>query len=211
MVKLTDSNCEEILGVQSTLTTGHVAELCGVATRTVGKWMDAGELRSWKIPSGAGRDRRTNLRFLLAFARDRGIHLKRFSFGFRTLIYLPLRLTGPLTDVVNKLHEDWIIEVATDSFSAGWIQGKFSPHVVIAYLDDLGKMILDRSSQDEEDPPILRVGMHEKFQDCQLCHTEVRIPCSSGILYDVIAYARTSETYPKLITGRKVEGWKIVV
>lgn len=37
-------------------TTGQVAKICGVATRTVSKWFDSGKLKGFRIPGS--RDRR---------------------------------------------------------------------------------------------------------------------------------------------------------
>lgn len=53
------------------LTTGQIARLTGVATRTVCKWIDGGALKGYRIPlSSARRVRRGDL---LQFLRDHGM------------------------------------------------------------------------------------------------------------------------------------------
>ena len=54
-------------------TTGDVARICGVASRTVSKWCDTGALKNYRLPSTGpsdSRDRRIIPRDLLRFVRD---------------------------------------------------------------------------------------------------------------------------------------------
>ena len=53
------------------LTTGQVSGICHVATGTVCKWFDSGQLRGYRIPGG--RDRRIPLRELMRFLKTHGI------------------------------------------------------------------------------------------------------------------------------------------
>jgi hypothetical protein len=53
------------------LTTGEVADICGVAPRTVGSWFDTGKLKGWRIPGS--KDRRISLRSLVAFMKENGM------------------------------------------------------------------------------------------------------------------------------------------
>jgi len=50
------------------LTTGDVARICGVAARTVSKWTDNGNLRSYRLP--CSKDRRISFDDLLSFVRE---------------------------------------------------------------------------------------------------------------------------------------------
>jgi len=52
----------------SILSTGQVAALCQVASRTVSNWCDAGLIKYYRLPFGA-RHRRISKDDLLAFAR----------------------------------------------------------------------------------------------------------------------------------------------
>ena len=49
------------------LTTGEVAEICNVASRTVGKWFDKKLLNGYRIPGS--RDRRIPIPELIAFMK----------------------------------------------------------------------------------------------------------------------------------------------
>jgi excisionase family DNA binding protein len=53
------------------LTTGEVAEICNVASRTVGKWFDGGLLKGYRIPGS--RDRRIPIAELAGFMKEYGI------------------------------------------------------------------------------------------------------------------------------------------
>ena len=54
-------------------TTGDVARICGVASRTVSKWFDSGRLRGYRVPGG--RNRRIPRESLIRFLRDNGMPL----------------------------------------------------------------------------------------------------------------------------------------
>lgn len=49
-------------------TTGQVARICGCASRTATKWIDAGKLKARRLPGSP--DRRVDREVLLAFARE---------------------------------------------------------------------------------------------------------------------------------------------
>jgi two-component system response regulator RpaA len=53
------------------LTTGEVAEICNVASRTVGKWVDGGLLKGYRIPGS--RDRRIPIAESVGFMKEYGI------------------------------------------------------------------------------------------------------------------------------------------
>ena len=55
------------------LTTGEVAKICNVASRTVSKWFDSGQLRGYRIPGS--KDRRIPVSSLIKFMKDNGIPL----------------------------------------------------------------------------------------------------------------------------------------
>lgn len=54
---------------RATFTTGQVARLCNVASRTVCHWIDAGHLPGYRLPGG--KDRRVGREALAAFMRER--------------------------------------------------------------------------------------------------------------------------------------------
>ncbi len=57
-----------------TLTTGEVAKICNVATRTVAKWIDSGELKGFRLPGG--KNRRVMMENLIAFMKRNNIPLE---------------------------------------------------------------------------------------------------------------------------------------
>lgn len=52
-------------------TTGQVAKICHVASRTVAKWFDSGHLRGYRIPGS--QDRRIPRAHLIRFLKDNGM------------------------------------------------------------------------------------------------------------------------------------------
>lgn len=57
--------------MRKSLTTGQVAKLCGVAPRTVTKWLDRGEIRGYRIPGS--QDRRFPRAAVIEFMRAAGM------------------------------------------------------------------------------------------------------------------------------------------
>ena len=60
-------------GLHYTLTTGEVARLFDVATRTVTRWFDTGYIKGWRIPGS--KDRRFVIAELIAFCQREQIPL----------------------------------------------------------------------------------------------------------------------------------------
>ena len=57
--------------MEEVFTTGQVAKLCRVASRTVVKWIDKGYLKGWRIPGGV--DRRVSRSELIEFLARYGM------------------------------------------------------------------------------------------------------------------------------------------
>lgn len=53
------------------LTTGEVAKICNVASRTVSRWFDEGLLKGWRLPLSG--DRRVKLSELIQFMKEHDI------------------------------------------------------------------------------------------------------------------------------------------
>jgi excisionase family DNA binding protein len=63
-----------------TLSTGEVAEMCGVSPHKVCLWIDGGLLRAHRLPNGGGTTHRRVLREdLVAFMREQGLPLELLS------------------------------------------------------------------------------------------------------------------------------------
>lgn len=56
------------------LKVGEVASLCGVSTKTVKAWIDAGLLKGWRIPGSLHR--RVDRDDLRVFLTNKGLHAK---------------------------------------------------------------------------------------------------------------------------------------
>lgn len=59
------------------LTTGQVSQICGVASRTVTKWIDSGKLDGFKIPGS--KDRRVTIECLNRFMRANNMPMSRLN------------------------------------------------------------------------------------------------------------------------------------
>ena len=51
--------------MEEVFTTGEVAKLCRVSSRTAAKWIDRGLLKGWRVPGG--KDRRVARKSLVEF------------------------------------------------------------------------------------------------------------------------------------------------
>lgn len=63
---------------EKALTTGQVADYCRVSHTTVHKWIEGGDLKAYRIPSGHHRILRSNFR---EFLEHRGMPLDESFFG----------------------------------------------------------------------------------------------------------------------------------
>ena len=59
--------------MKEVFTTGDVATICHVSTRTVCKWFDSGHLRGYRIPGS--QDRRVPREHLIRFLKEHGMPL----------------------------------------------------------------------------------------------------------------------------------------
>jgi hypothetical protein len=101
----------EQLFSQTVLTTGDVAQLCRVSSRTVTGWLEQGKLKGHVIPSGAKNPhRRVDLAELLRF-----MELHRF----------PIPEAAKICDVASKIKDanyerlEQLIKIAWDALGIG--------------------------------------------------------------------------------------------
>ncbi len=115
------------------MSTHDVAKLCGVAPRTVLRWVDAGVLPGYQTGGGRRRIRRSDL---LEFMRTRGMALpgelapdrRRVAIVDDDRLHVQL-LTRMLTTEYPGLE----IESAADGFAAGALVFDFRPNLI--FLD----------------------------------------------------------------------------
>ena len=112
------------------LTTGEVAKICNVASRTVSKWFDSGQLRGYRIPGS--KDRRIPVSNLIKFMKNHGIPMDGLMSGNTRVL-----IVDRDEEVVSKLQaimsEQTNFEVRTSMnvFAAGIECERFRPHVML--------------------------------------------------------------------------------
>lgn len=62
--------------IEGIYTAGQVAKLFGVERITVGKWVDSGKLKGFRIPGGLTRRRRITRKSLIEFIEELNIPLE---------------------------------------------------------------------------------------------------------------------------------------
>ena len=115
------------------LTTGEVAKICNVASRTVSKWFDSGQLSGYRIPGS--KDRRIPVANLLSFMRAHNIPMDGLMSGQPRVLIVDGD-TEVLDTLCNVLKEQTNFDVRTcDSiFEAGMECERFRPHVLLYEL-----------------------------------------------------------------------------
>lgn len=111
-------------------TTGQVAKICNVATRTVSKWFDSGRLKGYRIPGS--NDRRIPYTTLVEFLRDNGFPLAGLENAvFRRVLVLSTdyKLVATLTELLPaNLYR---VQLASSAFEAGVFCRDFKPHIIV--------------------------------------------------------------------------------
>jgi excisionase family DNA binding protein len=151
------------------LTTGEVAKICNVASRTVSKWFDSGQLRGYRIPGS--KDRRIPVSSLRKFMKSHGIPMDGLmSGGTRVLI------VDADEEVVNTLktilaeQTNYEVRIASSAFAAGIECERFRPHVVLLdlHLSDGDGRAIVKVIQGNDDLQMAKIiGMSGKLTDGQ--------------------------------------------
>jgi excisionase family DNA binding protein len=149
------------------LTTGEVAKICNVASRTVSKWFDSGQLRGYRIPGS--KDRRIPVSNLRKFMKNHGIPMDGLMSGSTRVL-----IVDSDEEVINTLktilseQTSYEVRTAVSAFAAGIECEKFRPHVMLMDLhlsDGEGKGIL-KAMQGSDDLQATKViGMSGKLTD----------------------------------------------
>ncbi|MBX3373516.1 MAG: response regulator [Phycisphaeraceae bacterium] len=152
------------------LTTGEVAKICNVASRTVSKWFDSGQLKGYRIPGS--KDRRIPVSSLVRFMKNHGIPLDGLMSGTtRVLIVDPD--SGVATKLRDVLAEQTKYEMRTVSsaFAAGVECERFRPHVMLLdiHLSESSGTEVCRVLRESDDLQVTRViAMSGKLTDGQV-------------------------------------------
>ena len=152
------------------LTTGEVAKICNVASRTVSKWFDSGQLRGYRIPGS--KDRRIPVSNLVKFMKGHGIPMDGLMSGSTRVL-----IVDSDEDVINTLTKvlseqtNYEVHSATSAFEAGVECERFRPHVMLLDIhvsDSEGREVCKvlRASDDLQITKI--IGMSSKLTDGQV-------------------------------------------
>ncbi len=121
--------------MKDVLTTGQVAKICKVASRTVSKWFDGGKLVGYRIPQS--QDRRIPRENLIRFLKDHGMplgNLEEFGKHKVLLIGTETLLTKHIKEQLLSGSEEYLFEHTDTSFGAGIMSGSFYPDTVVIDL-----------------------------------------------------------------------------
>ena len=151
------------------LTTGEVAKICNVASRTVSKWFDSGQLKGYRIPGS--KDRRIPVANLLTFMREHEIPMDGLMSG-RPRVLICDQDEGVIDTLTSVLGERTNFDVHTcDSlFAAGMECERFRPHVMLYELgvsDDDGRQLCSMIRGNEELQVTRIIAMSSRVTDGQ--------------------------------------------
>jgi excisionase family DNA binding protein len=158
------------------LTTGEVAKICNVASRTVSKWFDSGQLRGYRIPGS--KDRRIPVTALRKFMKSHGIPMDGLMSGSTRVL-----IVDQDDEVVNTLKQilaeqtNYEIRTANTAFAAGIECEKYRPHVVLLdmHLSDGDGKNITKALQGNDDLQTTKViGMSSKLTDGQVAQIRMQ-------------------------------------
>lgn len=152
------------------LTTGEVAKICNVASRTVSKWFDSGQLRGYRIPGS--KDRRIPVSSLIKFMKSHGIPMDGLMSGTTRVL-----IVDTDDEVVNTLRTilseqtNYEVRVVNSAFAAGVECERFRPHVMLfdIHLDGCDGRGMCRFIGESDDLQVTKViAMSGKLTDGQV-------------------------------------------
>jgi excisionase family DNA binding protein len=124
------------------LTTGEVAKICNVASRTVSKWFDSGQLDGYRIPGS--KDRRIPVSNLLTFMKAHNIPMDGLMSGTpRILVVDGDPAVGETLKRVLTDEAEFDVHTTSSLFQAGVECERFRPHVVLFDVDMAGDAASD--------------------------------------------------------------------
>lgn len=143
------------------MTSGEAADLCGVAARTMSKWIDGGLIPgSYMLP--LSRDRRVPREALMTFMRMRGM-MGVVLPSVRRLLWvgMPGEMLGHAL-----VFDGWSIDIAATVFDAGKAFVACRPSLILVDRG-MGCVVAGeiRQSAGQVDPPVpmLLYGYHERW------------------------------------------------
>lgn len=138
MAVLAINHKRKLQQIPTLLTTGQVAALLGVAARTAAKWIDAGQLRGYRIPGS--QDRRVRREDLLGFARQHGMLLRcdGQTLPPRHVLWLTTDRAGLGRLLPQVADADLVFGLAESGFDLGRLVEATLPSVIVLDLGHAG-------------------------------------------------------------------------
>jgi len=157
------------------LTTGEVAKICNVASRTVSKWFDSGQLKGYRIPGS--KDRRIPMSALVKFMKSHGIPMDGLMSGsLRVLIVDDEEEVVQTLQAILSEQTSFEVRSARSAFTAGIECERFRPHVMLLdiHLPGCEGPIICSAIRDSDDLQVTKViatsGKVTDGQAAQLLH-----------------------------------------
>ena len=182
------------------MTTGEVAKICNVASRTVSKWFDSGQLRGYRIPGS--KDRRIPVSSLVRFMKSHNIPLDGLMTGNTRVL-----IADSDVDVRNSLVEilgeqtKYEVKAAVNGFAAGIECERFRPHVLVLdiHLVENARDVIDVLRESDELQVTRVIATSGKLTDGQVAQltqqgfsAAIRKPFTVRQVIEAIEKAHTS-------------------
>ena len=150
-------------------TTGEVAKICNVASRTVSKWFDSGQLQGYRIPGS--KDRRIPVNNLIKFMKVHGIPMDGLMTGSTRILIVDNEeeVVDTLQSILSE-QTNYEVKVARNAFEAGIECERYRPHVMLLdlHITDADGRDICRTIQESTDLQMTKiVGMSGKLTDGQ--------------------------------------------
>jgi hypothetical protein len=116
-------------------TTGDIARICAVSSRTVAKWFNAGVLEGYRIPMS--RDRRVPRESLLRFMREHGISTDRFGDALSRDVLVVGADAGfaeALGESLVEMDLRFAVRTVSSACSAGAVACRYPPESLVVDL-----------------------------------------------------------------------------
>jgi excisionase family DNA binding protein len=152
------------------LTTGEVAKICNVASRTVSKWFDSGQLRGYRIPGS--KDRRIPVSNLVKFMKSHGIPMDGLMSGNTRVLIVDddTETTSTLQKILTE-QTNYEVRTVANAFQAGIECEKFRPHIMLLDIhlaDGDGKQITAAMTSSDDLQVTRIIAMSAKLTDGQV-------------------------------------------
>ncbi len=182
------------------LTTGEVAKICNVASRTVSKWFDSGQLRGYRIPGS--KDRRIPVSSLVRFMKSHNIPLDGLMTGNTRVLIADSDpdVRSSLTDILGE-QTKYDVKSAVNGFAAGIECERFKPHVLVLdiHLAENARDIIDVIRESDELQVMRVIATSGKLTDGQVAQltqqgfaAAIRKPFTVRQVIEAIERAQTS-------------------